>query len=302
MNDLKAKRRGYLGLAAYVTSASFSVLLNRFGVSGGLHPVWLNVLRLSFSALLFWPALLLTRRGQLSQWREAPRKTKRITLLSGVMLALHFLSWTMALSHTDAVVVTSIWSCSTLFTVIGAAFFLHEKTPLAAVPGLLLACLGTVIAALGASRSHALGIVFAIVTSLSFSGYALCGRCVRGHFDALLYNTVINTVAAFTAVLIALIGGISPAGLDLSSIFTALTLCVVCTICGHALYNYALGFIKAQTANVISVIEVVTGPLLLFLVLGEAPAPRSIAGGALIVVGVLLYLFFEERSAKKHHG
>lgn len=300
MDEKEKKRRGYFGATAFVTAASFSALLNRLGIGTGLHPLWLNVLRLWLSVAFLWPVLLLLRRDELSEWRQAPRRVKLLTLLSGAMLALHFSTWTMALSKIDSVVVASIWSASTLFTVIGASIFLRERTPLAALAGLLLAACGMVVTTLGASASHALGIGYSLLTAVAFSGYTLCGRCVRGKLDSLVYNTLIYTVAAVCVLFCALIGRASPAQIDAGSFLTGLGLCLICTIFGHSMHNYALGFLKAQTVNVISLGEVVTGPLLVFLVLHEVPATRSILGGALIVAGVLAYIIFEERAVARH--
>jgi drug/metabolite transporter (DMT)-like permease len=52
------------------------------------------------------------------------------------------------------------------------------------------------------------------------------------------------------------------------------------------LFAYAIKHISAVTANLIAVIEPVFNPLWVFLVLGEAPGTRSIAGGLVIIAAV----------------
>jgi drug/metabolite transporter (DMT)-like permease len=52
------------------------------------------------------------------------------------------------------------------------------------------------------------------------------------------------------------------------------------------LFAYALKHISAVTANLIAVIEPVFNPLWVFLILGEAPGTRSIAGGLVIIAAV----------------
>jgi len=52
------------------------------------------------------------------------------------------------------------------------------------------------------------------------------------------------------------------------------------------LFAYAVKHISAVTANLVSVVEPVFNPIWVFLVLGEAPGARAIAGGVVIIVAV----------------
>ncbi|MCX6562442.1 MAG: DMT family transporter [Candidatus Aminicenantes bacterium] len=52
------------------------------------------------------------------------------------------------------------------------------------------------------------------------------------------------------------------------------------------LFAYAIKRISAVTANLVAVIEPVFNPIWVFLVLGEAPGARSIAGGVVIIAAV----------------
>lgn len=52
------------------------------------------------------------------------------------------------------------------------------------------------------------------------------------------------------------------------------------------LFAHAMKHISAVTANLVAVIEPVFNPLWVFLVLGEVPGARSIAGGAVIIAAV----------------
>jgi len=52
------------------------------------------------------------------------------------------------------------------------------------------------------------------------------------------------------------------------------------------LFSYAMKHVTAVTANLVAVIEPVFNPLWVFLALGEIPGPKSIAGGAVIIIAV----------------
>ncbi len=57
---------------------------------------------------------------------------------------------------------------------------------------------------------------------------------------------------------------------------------------GHSSINWALGHLSAPFVSVAILGEPVGATVLAFLLLGEAPAPATLAGGALILAGVYL--------------
>ena len=57
----------------------------------------------------------------------------------------------------------------------------------------------------------------------------------------------------------------------------------VCTALAHSLYVAAQKRVRAQTAGLISGLETVWGILYALVFLGEAPTPRELAGGAVIL-------------------
>ncbi len=66
-----------------------------------------------------------------------------------------------------------------------------------------------------------------------------------------------------------------------------LVLGVVCTALAHTLFIQALRGVSARLAAIASALEPVYGIALAWLLLGEAPAPRTLGGGAVILLAVL---------------
>lgn len=62
---------------------------------------------------------------------------------------------------------------------------------------------------------------------------------------------------------------------------------IVCTAAAHALFINSLVGIKAQLAGIIACLEPVYGTLLAMLFIGEIPGLRTVAGGAVILGGVV---------------
>jgi drug/metabolite transporter (DMT)-like permease len=58
---------------------------------------------------------------------------------------------------------------------------------------------------------------------------------------------------------------------------------VACTALSHTLFIRSLRSLSAHTASVVAALEPVYGIALAFLLLGETPSARTLAGGALIV-------------------
>lgn len=294
----KERRLGAAALAACVLGISFSATLNKLASAAGLHPVWVNVLRLGIAVICMLPTLVM-HPGAFRQLRGLDRHARGLMLLSGGMLGIHFAAWTAALSLVDSVVAVSIWSTFSLMTVVGSQLFLKERTPPSALLGIILATAGVAICALGATGMQRTGVVLALVAALAQAVYTLCGRAVRRTVDTLPYTTVVYSVAFLCLLASALVLKIPPAGFNAQELAAATALALLCTIGGHSMQNYALRHFKAPTVSIIGLTEVITGPLLVYLLLGEAPSPQNLIGGAIILAGVAWYMLSEFRHPQR---
>ncbi len=290
------KQSGTAALILCAAGIAFSALLNKLAMSAGMHPAWINVLRLGI-ALLGTLVFLLRKPATWQTLSKASPRDKALTVLAGVMLGIHFTTWTMSLRYADSVVAVSIWSTFSLMTVVGSSWLLHEKTPRAALLGILIATVGVGVCTIGTSGSQALGIVMALIAAVTQAAYTLCGRAARKHVDTLPYTLTAYTVAFAGLVLYALIGRVPADGMNAQGIGASVALAVVCTLGGHSMQNHALRYYKAPTVSALMLTEVFTGPLLVYVFLGEAPSLISVLGGAIIIAGVAWYMVYERRES-----
>lgn len=297
MEMVSEKKRGAAALVACGIAVGASAVLNKFAMGDGMHPIWVNALRLGLTLLLMLPFCL----GKAEIRRAVRHMGKRdlgMSLFSGVMLAVHFACWTSALRYADSVVAVSIWSTFSLITVVGSSVLLKEKTPLPALLGILLAICGVAVCAIGATGARALGVLFAAGAAVTQAVYTLCGRAVRKNVGMMPYTLVVYG-AAFVALLASALALRLPmTGLTTRGMLGVLALALICTLGGHSMQSYALKFYKAPTVSTVILTEVFTGPILVFIFLGEIPRLQSVIGGVIILVGVAWYVYYEWKTGK----
>lgn len=230
-----------------------------------------------FLSIGLLPLLVVQRRATLDAWRAAPGAL----IASGLLLAGCFVFFILALSRTTvANALFVIASGPLLAAVIGRLFFGEPVTRSTAL-------------AIGAS---AVGVALMVGHSVRIEGGtgALCALAV-----ALFFSINVNLVRRHRAV--TLLPGVFLAGL-LSALFTApfafpsqptppeiprlAFLGLVQLGAGFVLFTAGARSIPAAQALVISLLEVVLGPLWVWLAFGEQPAAPVLAGGAIVVAAV----------------
>lgn len=289
---------GFAAVTLAAAGTSFSSALNRVSLGAGMEPIWINVLRLGLSLLLTL-ALLLPRRDLRRGLFRMSKKNLALSALSGVLLAAHFMGWVMALKLANTFVVTSVWSTYVLLAVVGSSIALKERTAPAALVGLVIAVVGVALGGLGAEKSALMGVLFALGSAAAQAAYAVVGRFVRRDTDALPYTAVVYASAAGVLLLCALVFQAPTSGFTSSGVGGALGLAVLCTLFGHSLASYALKFLPAPFVSAILLTEVVMGPLIVYLLMGEAPTLRGLISGAVILLGVGVYVLMELRSSRR---
>lgn len=291
---VSGRKLGTLSLVAAMIGIAFSALLNKLAMGAGMSPIWLNVLRLGIAVLATLP-FFLRKPDAVASVKALSGRTLRLTLLSGVMLAIHFATWAMSLAYADSVVAVAIWSTYSLMTVVGSSILLKERTPVSALLGIVLAIIGVAVCAIGARGPQLMGVLMALIAAVSQAVYSLCGRVVRRELDNLSYTTVVYSIACVLMLLCALVMRIPATGFNTQGILACIALALVCTIGGHSMQNFALKYFKAPTVSAAILTEVFTGPILVFLFLGEVPAWTSVVGGVIILAGVAWYMYSEWR-------
>jgi len=260
------------------------------------HPVAIAVWRLGFSLVAVAAALAVT--GGWRQWRTLTPRRTLIAIGAGVLLALHFWSWNSSVGMTTVAASVVLVSLQLAIVAGVSALWLRERPSRRQSTGIAVAILGAIVVALpdvlgarapGATGRALLGDALALVGALTAALYYVSGRRLRGTLDLWPYVGLVYGACFLT--LLAIAGALDlpllPQPPREVAIFAALAAGPM--LVGHTGMNWALKYLPAYVVNLTVLGEPVGATLLAALIpgIGELPTIATLAGGVLILAGVL---------------
>ncbi|MHC1784547.1 MAG: DMT family transporter [Anaerolineaceae bacterium] len=293
----------YVGLFVAIVAVSTAALFIRLAQTGAPSLV-VALLRLGFSALILAPLALFTRRDEIRRLQ----KTQIILLAaSGALLALHFWAWITSLEMTSVTSSVVLVTTSPLWTALLSPIFLKEKITRSQVIGLGLAMLGGIT--VGVSKSCAisggtitcspltdlmaggnpqLGNLLALAGAVFVAGYFMIGRKLRKDLSLITYTFLVYGSAAVLLLIAALVMGFPILNYPAGIYGWGLLLALIPQIIGHSSLNWSLKYLPASYVSIAVLGEPVGSSILAMIFLREAPTALEIAGGVLILAGILI--------------
>lgn len=298
------KTRSYLVLAFGVVVVAWASILIRW--AGEAPPLVIAAGRLLLASLLLTPIALARRVPR--ELHTLSRRDLLLTLLAGLVLAVHFATWISSLRMTTVATSAVLVETNPLFAAALSYFVLHERVGRLTVGGIVLAVAGCVVIAASEVRVGAqvagggqalLGDLLALVGGLMAAIYFLLGRRLRQHLSIIAYIWPVYAVAAIALLSICLLTGQPLAGYTPLTYLMFFLLAVGPQLLGHSSLNYALGQLSATLVTVAALGEPIGAAVLAFLLLGEVPPLLTLGGGALILGGIALAGLGEGQGAKE---
>lgn len=245
--------------------------------------------------LLFTSLLMLPFARPYSGAAFALRKKDWIMLvLSGTMLALHFLLWMGSLKYTSVASSTMIMALEPVFIMLGVYFLYKEKTAVSAILGLSIAIGGVVFIGwgdIGISADNLKGDLLSVGGTIAVAVHMLIGQKLVVRMPSYLYSLIVFLSAAGVFAIYNLIMGISFFNYPANEWGIFLLLAVVPTVFGHILFNWLLQYVSATTVSMNILGEPVGASILAYLLLGEQLTALQWAGGLLVMFGLGVYLY-----------
>ena len=100
--------------------------------------------RLLLASLVLWP-LVISRPSELQQLLNLSKKQKLLGLLSGSILAIHYVLWFESLHYTSVASSVMLVTLQPLFTIVGCYFLFNERYSLTSLGGCAIALVGCAI-------------------------------------------------------------------------------------------------------------------------------------------------------------
>lgn len=253
--------------------------------------------RLLWTVALMAPVVFLSgpRREELF---STDKKTALLCAVSGIFLALHFVLWFESLRHTSVASSTTIVCTEVIWVALGFCIFLGGKLSAKAVLAIVITLAGSMLIAWSDSASegnHLYGDFLALLAAIVVAVYTLIGRVARTTTSTTIYTFIVYLFSAVTLVLITLFQGCSLTGYGASGIVVGLLLAVFSTILGHSIFSWCLKFLSPTFVSASKLCEPVVVALFAVFLFGEIPGILQIAGGLVILGGVLYYSRLESQ-------
>jgi len=219
-------------------------------------------------------------------WRGVRRNALLGLVLSGMLLAAHYVSFFLGVKLGGVAVGALGFACFPAFTILGEAVFFKERPAGREYLLVLLATLGLWLIAPSLSLTDAatVGLLFGVASGAIYAGLAVLNRLSAVSVPSVKASWWQN------AVVIACLLPFTAEGLMAAPAWDWLwigCLGVFCTGFAYPLYISSLTVLKARLAAIIIALEPVYAILAAWLLLQDAPGPRILGGGALIVGAVI---------------
>ena len=247
--------------------------------------------RLLWTVILMSPVVF----GKKEVRRELVRLEKKGVLLSavsGLFLAIHFVLWFESLQHTSVASSTTIVCTEVIWVAFGFCLFMKGKLKRKAILAIAVTFAGSVVIALSDSASggaHLYGDILALLAAVAVAVYTLIGRVVREKVSTTVYTYVVYSACALALVMTCFAQGYALFDYGMSAIIVGALLAIFSTILGHSIFSWCLKYFSPAFVSASKLCEPVVAAIFAGFLFGEVPALSVLAGGAMILGGVLYY-------------
>lgn len=219
------------------------------------------------------------------------RRGVKWSIAAGVVLALHFIGFFLAMRMTSVAAGTALVALQPIF----ASFFIKitgGEIPSKAWLGMAISFVGVLLISgidFSLDRKSFLGDIAAIISAALAALYVMWGSKAQETLETTSYTSICYFTCALTAFPIALIGGYQILGFPSKEWWLLLALIGGAQILGHSMFNSVLKRVSPAVVSLIVFFEVPVAALLAKIFnIGNQPSGLIIPGVILILVGCSL--------------
>lgn len=277
-----------------VFGISLSSILVRYSAApSALTAAW----RLLCTVILMTPVVWGNDRVR-KEMTTLNRKTAFLCLISGLFLAIHFAVWFESLQYTSVASSTTIVCTEVIWVSLGFCLLLKGKLSAKAIISIIVTLVGSCLIALSdsaAGESNLYGDFLALIAAIAVAVYTLIGRVVRSTVTTTVYTFLVYVSCAVVLVLLCVYKGYGLFEYGYSGIMIGFFLAIFSTILGHSIFSWCLKYFTPAFVSASKLCEPVAAAAMAAILFGEGMSLIQIAGGILILGGVLYYSVAEKQ-------
>ncbi len=215
----------------------------------------------------------------------------RSTLVPGIALGLHFITWIAGARMTGSANATLIVCMVPAVMPFFTFFFFRELPNKNEIIGTVLALLGAIVLTLSdlnLSLESFWGDIMCFVSLLLLSFYLAMAR-KNTHIPTIwLYVVPLYLIAGVFCLLIALPFANPLQHYSTRELMYILELAIFPTIMGHSLINYCMQRMRGQVVSVAVTCQFITAGILAYLFLSEVPSYNFYPASVIVTAGVII--------------
>ena len=279
-------KKGYLYIALstfFFSTMEISLKL----VAGNFNSIQMTVSRFFVGSLVLLPFAI--KHLKAIEVKLEKKDLLQFTWLGFVCIVISMILYQLAVMHTKASVVASIFSCNPIFVLFFAHLLLKANIYKHNIIALILQIIGILfIINPFATKLSVLGIILTILAALTFAFYGVCGKkstqkfggtiVFISHISGVADLLISNNLDTFANVPLL-------SGYTLSSIPVFIYIAVGVTGMGYCFYFLAMEYTDANTTSLIFFFKPIIAPILAFIVLKEVIPINMIIGILFILTG-----------------
>jgi drug/metabolite transporter (DMT)-like permease len=209
---------------------------------------------------------------------------------AGVVLALHFVGFFLAMRMTTVAAGTALVALQPIFAAMVVKFS-GGHIPSKAWLGMIVSFAGVLLVVgvdLQISFKSFLGDLAALISAALAAAYMIAGSKAQRTLETTTYTTICYFICSMTALPMALIAGNKIFSFSAKEWWILLGLILGAQLLGHSMFNSALKRVSPAVVSLIVFFEVPVSAILAFWWLDQKPPVGIIPGIALILIGCIL--------------
>lgn len=285
-NPSQEASRHRLALAILVLGAVCIAFAPIFVRLADVGPVSVVAWRLGLSIPF---ALVWTLQSPNGAHHEKSRWGPLWLILAGVLLAVDLALWHIAIHYTSVANSTFILNLAPIFVTLGASWFFGEKFGRGFVFALIAAIVGAALlvrASFGGSHQALTGDLIALTAAVFYAGYQLTVKHCRRFYATSRILAATAIVSPLVLIVPMLVLGETILPSTTQGWLAVIGIALVCQVLGQGLITWAVGYVRANLASVVLLVQPVIAAWLAALLFGEWLQSGQIVGCLLVLAGI----------------